>query len=166
MNNMQQPASAEQSHIAYTDGACSGNPGPGAWAHFTQNPDGTFTEASGFLSDTTNQRAELLAAIKALEETPEAALVHILSDSAYVVNSATQWLEGWKVKNWRNAKKKPVKNRDLWEQLDALMATREVTFTHIPGHSGISGNERVDALAKQTVTDRAGIGPFTFTIEQ
>ncbi|UWP89102.1 ribonuclease H family protein [Aliiroseovarius crassostreae] len=159
-------ALAEQTHIAYTEGASHGNPGPGAWAHFTHNPDGTFTEASGFLRDTTNQRAELLAAICALEMTSEGARVHIYSDSAYVVNGATQWLEAWKVKNWRNAQKKSVKNRDLWERLDGLLDTRTVTFEHIPGHAGIPGNERVNALAQDTTTGRAGFGPITFAIEQ
>ncbi|WP_321829545.1 ribonuclease H [Thalassovita sp.] len=159
-------ALAEQSHIAYTDGACHGNPGPGAWAHFTLNPDGTFTEAAGFLRGTTNQRSELLAAINALEETRADARVHIYSDSAYVVNGATQWLDGWKQKNWLTAKKKSVKNRDLWERLDALMATRGVSFEHIPGHSGIPGNERADALAQQATAERVNFGPITFQFEQ
>ncbi|UWQ03971.1 ribonuclease H [Aliiroseovarius crassostreae] len=166
MNTSHQTALAEQSHVVHTDGTCKGNPGVGAWAYLIDNPDGTRTEAAGFLPETTNNRSELLAVGHALEIIPPGSRVLLRTDSAYVVNNASKWLAVWRSNGWKTSGKKPVKNRDLWERLDALMETREVTFQHVPGHSGVPGNERADELANEATKDCASIGPFTFTIEQ
>ena len=157
-----------QSYVAYTDGACHGNPGPGAWAYHLQNPDGTFTDAAGFIrgetttdaagfpheDTTTNNRAELFATINALEAVPPGARIHIFSDSGYVIGGPNGWIADWKKQGWKNAKKKPVKNKDLWLRLDALTETREATFEWVKGHAGHPENERADELA------RAGMAPF------
>lgn len=131
----------------YTDGACSGNPGPGGWGAILCWNDHE-KELSGGESDTTNNRMEMMAVIKALEALKHnKAPVTIYTDSKYVLQGATEWLEGWKARGWRSANKKPVKNQDLWERIDSLLQEHSVTFIWVKGHSGHEMNERVDKLA-------------------
>ncbi len=144
--------------FAYTDGACSGNPGPGGWGVLLIAREGATVlkerELAGGEADTTNNRMELLAAINALEALGRASAVTIVTDSAYVKNGVTGWIHGWKRNGWRTADKKPVKNVDLWQRLDAAQARHSVTWKWIKGHAGHAENERADALA------RAGMAPF------
>ncbi|MBL8774611.1 MAG: ribonuclease HI [Acidimicrobiales bacterium] len=144
--------------LVYTDGACSGNPGPGGWAWAV--PGGAF--ASGAAAHTTNQRMEIFAALEALYAIEGPVLV--VSDSTYVVNCfKDRWYEGWKRRNWTNSQKKPVANRDLWEPLiDRYLARGDVTFRWVKGHSGDPMNDLVDALAVeacQTQASRSGDAP-------
>lgn len=131
----------------FTDGACLGNPGPGGWGVLIIE-DGTRRELNGGEEATTNNRMEMLAAIRALEETPRGAKVVLHTDSQYVKNGITGWIKGWKRNGWKNASKKPVKNRDLWEKLDALAEERDVDWRWVKGHDGHPENERVDDLAR------------------
>lgn len=130
----------------YTDGACSGNPGPGGWGAVMQW-NGHEKEISGGENETTNNRMEMMAVIKALEALKKKSQVEIYTDSKYVMQGMNEWLEGWKAKGWKTASKKPVKNQDLWQQLDELVAGHEVTFHWVKGHDGHPENERADALA-------------------
>jgi ribonuclease HI len=144
--------------IAYTDGACSGNPGPGGWAWAV--PDGPW--AAGAAAQTTNQRMEISAAYEAVQEIP--GRLEIVSDSTYVVNCfRDRWWEGWLRRGWVNTARKPVANRDLWEPFVQLVGDRgDVTFRWVKGHSGDPMNDLVDRLAVQaalTQEDRAGVGP-------
>lgn len=144
--------------FAYTDGACSGNPGPGGWGALLIARDGAAVvkerELSGGEPLTTNNRMELLAAISALEALTKASDVVVVTDSAYVKNGVTQWIHGWKRNGWRTAGRDPVKNVDLWQRLDAAQARHRVEWRWIKGHAGHAENERADALA------RAGMAPF------
>jgi ribonuclease HI len=144
--------------FAYTDGACSGNPGPGGWGVLMiARKNGTVVkerELQGGEALTTNNRMELLAAISALEALTRPSDVTIVTDSAYVKNGITEWVEGWKRKNWRTAGGSPVKNVELWQRLEAAAARHQVTWRWIKGHAGHAENERADALA------RAGMAPF------
>ncbi len=143
---------------AFTDGACSGNPGPGGWGALLQAMDGDRVvkerELSGGEAATTNNRMELLAAIAALESLTRPSSITIVTDSAYVKNGITAWLHGWKRNGWRTAARKPVKNEDLWRRLDAAQMRHDVTWEWVKGHAGHPENERADALA------RAGMAPF------
>ncbi|HHL22052.1 MAG TPA: ribonuclease HI, partial [Aliiroseovarius sp.] len=136
--------------VAYTDGACSGNPGPGGWGVLLQAHDGgrliKERALKGGEADTTNNRMELLAAINALEALSRPSAVTIVTDSAYVKNGITQWLAGWKRNGWKTAAKKPVKNDDLWRRLDAAQARHDVTWKWVKGHAGHAENERADEL--------------------
>ena len=134
----------------YTDGACRGNPGPGGWAATLQSGE-HLRELSGAEAATTNNRMELTAVIRALEALKRPVKARIHTDSEYVRRGITEWLPGWKRRDWRTADKKPVKNRDLWEQLDALAARHELEWRWVKGHSGVPGNERVDHLANQAI---------------
>ncbi len=137
----------------YTDGACSGNPGPGGWGALLMY--GTATrELYGGMADTTNNRMELLAVIKALEALSRPCVVDLYTDSVYVKNGMEQWLAGWKAKGWKTADKKPVKNQDLWQELDAACARHTVQFHWVKGHAGDPHNERVDALARKGIVER------------
>ncbi|MFO1174875.1 MAG: ribonuclease HI [Paracoccaceae bacterium] len=144
--------------FAFTDGACSGNPGPGGWGVLLQARDGGQVvkerELQGGEADTTNNRMELLAAISALEALGRATPITLVTDSAYVKNGVSQWIHGWKRNGWKTADGKPVKNVDLWQRLEAAQARHKVTWTWIKGHAGHAENERADALA------RAGMAPF------
>ena len=144
--------------FAYTDGACSGNPGPGGWGVLMIAREGGATvkerELSGGEAMTTNNRMELLAAISALETLSRPTEITIVTDSAYVKNGVTEWIHGWKRNGWRTAGKDPVKNVDLWQRLDAAQKTHKVDWRWIKGHAGHEENERADALA------RAGMAPF------
>jgi ribonuclease HI len=134
----------------YTDGACRGNPGPGGWAALLLT-DGRERELSGFETHTTNNRMELLAAIRALEALKQPCDVELITDSQYVKNGITTWIVDWKRRNWRTSDKKPVKNIDLWQQLDALVAGHRIDWQWVRGHTGDAGNERVDRLANAAI---------------
>jgi ribonuclease HI len=144
--------------FAYTDGACSGNPGPGGWGVLMIAREGgqivKERELCGGEAQTTNNRMELLAAISALEALTRTSTLTIVTDSAYVKNGVTEWIHGWKRNGWRTAGKDSVKNVDLWQRLDAAQARHSVTWRWIKGHAGHAENERADALA------RAGMAPF------
>ena len=144
--------------FAYTDGACSGNPGPGGWGALLLARDGETVlkerELSGGEPATTNNRMELLAAISALESLTAASTITVVTDSAYVKNGVTGWIHGWKRNGWKTSTKKPVKNVDLWQRLDEAQARHRVTWEWVKGHAGHPENERADALA------RAGMAPF------
>jgi len=134
--------------VIYTDGACSGNPGPGGWgAILTYN--GTEKELCGGESNTTNNRMELMAAIMALEALKRGCRVDVHTDSQYVRNGITSWLANWKQKGWRTADKKPVKNQELWERLDEACQRHHVSWHWVKGHAGHDINERADALARK-----------------
>lgn len=143
---------------AYTDGACSGNPGPGGWGVLLIAKDGDTVikerDLCGGEPETTNNRMELMAAIMALETLARPSELTIITDSAYVKNGITGWLHGWKRNGWRTASKKPVKNVDLWQRLDEARDRHHVTWEWIKGHAGHPENERADELA------RAGMKPF------
>ena len=132
----------------FTDGACSGNPGPGGWAYILRG--GTLKSAVeewGAEPETTNNRMELLAVIRGLEATPAGSAVVVTTDSEYTVKGLREWMKGWKARGWRKADKKPVMNVDLWKQLDALQAERSVDPRWIRGHNEHPENERCDQLA-------------------
>ena len=144
--------------FAYTDGACSGNPGPGGWGALLLAREGDQVlrerELSGGEPLTTNNRMELLAAINALESLDRPTAITVVTDSAYVKGGITEWLANWKRRGWRTASNEPVKNDDLWRRLEAAAAPHKVTWRWIKGHAGHAENERADALA------RAGMAPF------
>lgn len=132
----------------FTDGACSGNPGPGGWAYILRHPSsGATREASGAEPDTTNNRMELRAVIEGLRALTQPGLVDLTSDSQYVLKGMKEWLDAWKRRGWKTADKKPVKNQDLWETLDELRSLHEVRFHWIRGHNEHPENERCDQLA-------------------
>lgn len=130
----------------YTDGACSGNPGPGGWGVLLLWNDHE-KELYGGEAETTNNRMELLAAIKGLEAVTKNAPIELYTDSTYVQKGVTEWMEGWKAKGWKTASKKPVKNKDLWQELDAVVSQKNVSFHWVKGHAGHPENERADTLA-------------------
>ena len=131
----------------WTDGACSGNPGPGGWGAVLRY-GGHEKELKGGEAFTTNNRMELTAAIEALESLNRACEASLHTDSQYLRGGVTSWIEGWKANGWRTAAKKPVKNADLWQQLAAAMGRHELTWTWVKGHAGDPGNERADELAR------------------
>lgn len=133
---------------AFTDGACLGNPGPGGWAALLRY-GGHERLVSGGSPDTTNNRMELQAAIGALESLKRSAAVTLSTDSQYVQRGITEWVPRWKRNGWRTADGKPVKNQDLWQQLDALVASHRVSWQWVRGHSGHPENERVDGAARE-----------------
>jgi len=144
--------------IAYTDGACSGNPGPGGWGVVLQAKSGLDVtkqrKLSGGAAETTNNRMELIAAISALEALSQGSTITVVTDSVYVKDGVTKWIFGWKKNGWKTASKKPVKNEDLWRQLDIAQAQHTVTWEWVKGHAGHPENELADELA------RAGMAPF------
>ena len=144
--------------VAFTDGACSGNPGPGGWGVLLIARDGDTVlkerEICGGASETTNNRMELTAAIEALDALERAATITIVTDSTYVRDGITKWLHGWKRNGWKTAAKKPVKNAELWQALEAAAARHQVIWEWVKGHAGHEENERADALA------RAGMAPY------
>ncbi len=141
-----------QTITMYTDGACSGNPGPGGWGVVLQYGD-VEKELYGGEAHTTNNRMELLAVIMGLRALKRACAVAVYTDSVYVKNGITTWLKGWKKKGWKTADGKPVKNQDLWEALDVEVAAHDVTFHWVKGHAGHPLNERADGLARKGVED-------------
>lgn len=136
--------------IIYADGACKGNPGPGGWGAWI-SMGGHSKELCGGEPVTTNNRMELTAVIRALEALKRSCQVKIYTDSVYVQKGMTEWIDSWKKRNWRTADKKPVKNEDLWQILDALSQQHQIEWLWLKGHAGDAGNERADALANQGV---------------
>ncbi len=139
----------------YTDGACRGNPGPGGWAAVLTT-DGKEQELSGAEVQTTNNRMELIAAIRALEALQASCEIDLYTDSEYVRNGITTWIVDWKRRDWRTVDRTPVKNVDLWRELDALVAGQKIVWHWVKGHSGNPGNERVDRLANAAIDALAG----------
>ena len=140
----------------YTDGACSGNPGPGGWAAILV-ARGAEKELSGTVDSTTNNRMEMTAAIESLKALKVPCEVILYSDSSYLVNSFTQhWIDNWKKNGWKNASKAPVSNQDLWLMLDELAAYHTITWEKVKGHSDHPFNNRCDKLAVQAIQDRKG----------
>lgn len=139
-----------ESVIMYTDGACSGNPGPGGWGAVLHFGD-QIKELSGGELQTTNNRMELLAAINGLRALKKNVPVDLYTDSRYVKDGITQWIHAWKRNDWRTADRKPVKNCDLWRDLDAVCSQVQVTWHWVKGHDGVPGNERADALARNAI---------------
>jgi len=140
-------------HVAiFTDGACSGNPGPGGWGAILRYGD-IEKELKGGENPTTNNRMELLAAISALEALKRPAVVDLTTDSQYVRQGITSWIHNWKKNGWRTADKKPVKNVDLWQRLDAALKEHEIRWHWIKGHAGHLENERADQLARDGLAE-------------
>ena len=135
----------------FTDGACSGNPGPGGWGAILQTGGGHEKELWGGEPLTTNNRMELMAAIMALESLKRGVTVRLYTDSTYVRDGITKWLQAWKKRNWRTADKKPVKNVDLWQRLEAALGEHKIEWHWVRGHSGHVENERVDLLAREAI---------------
>ena len=135
----------------YTDGACSGNPGPGGWGAVLRWR-GRARELSGYEPATTNNRMELLAAITALETLKRPIRVRLFTDSNYLRQGITTWLPAWKARGWRTADKKPVKNQDLWQRLEQALARHQVEWRWVRGHSGDADNERADQLARAAIS--------------
>jgi ribonuclease HI len=146
-------ASVLRTVTIYTDGACSGNPGPGGWGAILTT-GAHRKELSGGEPDTTNNRMELMAAISGLEALKQRCAVAIYTDSVYVKDGISKWIHGWKRNGWRTADKKPVKNAELWQRLEAARLAHEVSWHWVKGHAGHPENERADELA------RAGMAPF------
>ncbi len=135
----------------HTDGACSGNPGPGGWGAILEY-NGHEKELSGAEAETTNNRMELMAAIAALEALKRPSEVRLVTDSVYVRDGVTKWIHGWKRNGWKTANKKPVKNEDLWRRLDEVAAKHRVKWEWVKGHAGDPGNERADELARTAIS--------------
>ncbi|UCA46360.1 ribonuclease HI [Pseudochrobactrum sp. XF203] len=138
---------------AYTDGACSGNPGPGGWGAILEY-NGHRRELNGGEPDTTNNRMELMAAISALQALKEPCQVDLYTDSVYVRDGISKWIEGWKRNGWKTAAKAPVKNAELWQELDTARKNHKVTWHWVKGHAGHPENERADELARE------GMAPY------
>lgn len=138
----------------HTDGACKGNPGPGGWGVVIEDDTKRLCMANR-VKETTNQKMELTAAIKALETLSkhQGRPIHLRSDSNYLVKGMTEWMDGWKAKGWRGSNKKPVANKDLWLKLDELSQKHDITWSWVKGHSGDQGNELADALANRAMTE-------------
>jgi ribonuclease HI len=136
----------------FTDGACSGNPGPGGWGAVLRFKE-VEKELSGTEARTTNNRMEMMAAIAALEALKRPARVRLHTDSTYLKDGITKWIHAWKVRGWKTANKKPVKNQDLWQRLEAALVPHQVTWFWVKGHAGHAENERADELAR-TAIDR------------
>jgi ribonuclease HI len=134
----------------YTDGACRGNPGPGGWAALL-SVDGREKELAGAEAQTTNNRMELTAVIRALEALKRPVQARVYTDSEYVRRGILEWIRVWKARGWLTAGRKPVKNQDLWRRLDELAAGHAIEWHWVPGHAGVPGNERVDRLANEAI---------------
>jgi len=134
----------------YTDGACSGNPGPGGWGVFIEI-DNENIELSGGDRETTNNRMELMAAIKALEEIDKDYEITLYTDSNYVKDGITSWISNWKKNNWKTASKKDVKNKELWMRLDEAIKDKNISWVWVKGHAGNAGNEQADYLARSAL---------------
>ncbi len=138
--------------VIYTDGACSGNPGPGGWGAILMM-GAHEKEINGFEANTTNNRMELMAAIQALKSLKRQCKVEIHSDSEYLRKGITEWIKGWKARGWRTADKKPVKNVDLWQALEAEAENHDISWHWVKGHAGHPLNERADALARAAIVE-------------
>ena len=133
----------------YTDGSCLGNPGNGGWAFLVKKND-IISSRSGFVLNTTNNQMELTAAIKAIEFIDTNDVINLLTDSNYVKNGITSWIKNWKINNWKNSSKQPLKNKDLWGRLDELNSTKSVNWQWVKAHSTNNYNNQVDLLARQS----------------
>ena len=157
--------SGQQEFKAYTDGACSGNPGPGGWGvllHIIENGDVVnIDELKGGAAQTTNNRMELMAAIKALESLEQGSRITLVTDSKYVKDGMLSWLDNWKKNNWRTSRGKPVKNVDLWQRLDAARDRHDMTWEWVKGHAGHPENEKTDELARAGMKAFQGSQPCT-----
>ena len=142
--------------VIYTDGACSGNPGPGGWG-VVMRWQGKEKELYGFDPVTTNNRMELMAAIQALEALQRPTTVSLHTDSKYLLDGITKWVQGWQRNGWKTAAKKPVKNDDLWRRLTEAIRPHDVDWVWVKGHAGDPGNERADALARRGIEEAAGV---------
>lgn len=150
--------------LLFTDGACSGNPGPGGWAYILRHPGtGRETSGSGAEQVSTNNRMELTAVVRGLGQLRRATVVELVTDSVYVGTGLSEWLPKWKLQGWRRKEKGrlvPIKNEDLWRELDRLAATHTIRFTHVAGHSGHPENEQCDRMAVAAYTSlKRGGGP-------
>ena len=134
----------------YTDGACSGNPGPGGWGAWLRWNHHS-KELSGGEKETTNNRMELTAVIEALNSLKQPCIVELYTDSTYVMDGITKWIHGWKAKGWKTSNKKPVKNVDLWQALDDACARHDINWHWVKGHDGDEGNEKADELARNAI---------------
>jgi len=143
--------------VIYTDGACSGNPGPGGWG-VVLRWNGTEKELHGGDPQTTNNRMELMAAIQALEALNRPSRVQLYTDSVYLLNGITKWVAGWQSNGWRTSAKKPVKNEDLWRRLIEAKNGHDVNWQWVKGHAGDEGNERADALARLGIEEAVAVG--------
>lgn len=139
----------------FTDGGCRGNPGPGGWGALLRYGSHE-KEIYGYDKETTNNRMELMAAIRALEILNASSVVSLTTDSNYVRQGITEWMKGWKKRGWKTAAKKPVKNKDLWVRLDEAVERHEVAWHWVKGHSGHEGNERADDLANRAMDEKGG----------
>jgi len=136
--------------VMYTDGACSGNPGPGGWGAVLMSGQHR-KELFGGERDTTNNRMEMMAVIRAAEAIKNGAAIDIYTDSKYVMQGMTEWVEGWKKRGWKTASKQPVKNVDLWQRLEQALERHQVNWHWVKGHSGVAENDRADELARQGI---------------
>jgi ribonuclease HI len=143
--------------VIYTDGACSGNPGPGGWGAILTSGDHQRELCGGELH-TTNNRMEIMAAIRALQALKRPCQVELHTDSQYLRQGITEWLPGWKARGWKTAAKAPVKNEDLWRELDEARARHKVDWRWVKGHAGHPMNERADALARKGLAERRAAG--------
>jgi ribonuclease HI len=150
--NETHPAPTQQHVVIHTDGACSGNPGPGGWGAILHWGDHE-RELKGGEAHTTNNRMELMAAIAALESLKRPCAVDVHTDSQYLRNGIMQWINNWKRNGWRTASKEPVKNVDLWKRLDAALHTHTVRWHWVKGHAGHDLNERADELAREAIAE-------------
>lgn len=144
-----------QKIVIYTDGACRGNPGPGGWGASLRY-NGHNKTLNGSAAETTNNRMELMAAIMALEALTRGCEVELYTDSKYVLKGITEWLPDWKKRGWKTAAKKPVKNVELWQRLDAAVQNHKINWHWVKGHTGNEGNEMADALANQAIDELLG----------
>lgn len=143
--------------LIYTDGACSGNPGPGGWAAVLKYGEHV-REMSGFEAQTTNNRMELQGAIQALDALKESCTVTVYSDSSYLVNAMSKgWIQNWQRNGWKTAKKDPVENQDLWQLLLELCRKHHITFQKVPGHANCAENNRCDELARAAIKAQLGV---------
>ena len=142
--------------VIYTDGACSGNPGPGGWG-VVMRWQGTEKEMYGAEPLTTNNRMELMAAIRALEALKRPSKVSLYTDSKYLLDGITKWIAGWQRNGWLTSARKPVKNDDLWRRLVEAIRPHDVSWVWVKGHAGDPGNERADALARRGIEEAAGV---------
>ncbi|HJT06126.1 MAG TPA: ribonuclease HI [Stellaceae bacterium] len=156
---MTKPAASGEGIVEiFTDGACSGNPGPGGWGAVLRW-NGHERELQGFANPTTNNRMEMMAAIAALEALKRPSRVHLHTDSQYLRDGITRFIHAWKTRGWKTADKKPVKNIDLWQRLDAAAKPHQVEWFWVKGHSGHVENERADALARAGIEDARLLAP-------
>ena len=138
-------------YTIYTDGACSGNPGPGGWGAVIIDEENNQIELSGSEKSTTNNRMELLAPIKALKKIKAEAKITIFTDSTYLKNGITEWIKKWEINGWKSANKKPIKNKDLWQELNKLTQKKDITWKWVKAHAGNPLNELADQLATKAI---------------